>query len=111
MAGQDNKVRNLKVYWNSNAPWSFSGYGVFTGDFVKRMKADGWPLAVGCFYGLDGNPVEIDGTLYYPKLEDTWGTDGMVYNAQDFGANQLESLFKTFESKYGERFKRDKSSS
>lgn len=32
---------------------------------------------------------------------------GPMHYAHDFGKDQLESLFKTFESKYGERFKVD----
>lgn len=34
---------------------------------------------------------------------------GPLNYANDFGKDQLESLFKAFESKYGERFKVDSS--
>lgn len=82
-----NKDRRLRILWNSNSPHTNSGYASFTRDFVKRVKADGWSIAINAFVGHEGSPREIDGILNYPRLGDQWGSDGIVYNARHFGAH------------------------
>lgn len=72
--------------WSSNAPWSNSGYGVYTRDWLLRAKADGWPIACNTFYGLEGHHIDWEGIRTYPKMNDTWGTDGMFYHGNHFGA-------------------------
>lgn len=83
----EEKDRRLKILWNSNSPHTNSGYASFTRDFVKRAKADGWQIAINAFVGHEGSPREIDGILNYPRLADTWGSDGLVYNGRHFGAH------------------------
>lgn len=78
--------------WSSNAPWSFSGYGVFTRDILKRMYKDGWPVAGSFFYGLEGNPIEWNGITCYAKMNDPWGGDALYNHSLDFKANIAFSM-------------------
>ena len=81
------KRRDLKFTWMSNSHWSFSGYGVFTRDLLFRMRDDGWNFAEISFYGLQGNPVKVDGIQVYPNMGDAFGSDALVHHTADFGAN------------------------
>ena len=84
MARQNNKVkkRELRILWSSNAPWSQSGYGVFTGDLAKRLHKDGWPIAISCFYGLQGNPIDWNGIRCYSVMNDPYGADAWFITPQ-----------------------------
>lgn len=94
MAKPTNKIkrRDLRIIWNSNAPWSFSGYGVFTRDLLTRLKDDGWPVACVAFFGLEGNAITLDGIKYYPKISDPFGSDALLLHGQDFKANVFMSM-------------------
>lgn len=81
------KRRDLKILWHSNAPWSFSGYGTFTGQLARRLKEDGWQIALSCNYGLQGTPIEWEGIKCYPTIADPMGGDSIVFHSQEFGAN------------------------
>jgi glycosyltransferase involved in cell wall biosynthesis len=81
------KRRDMKIMWNSNAPWSTSGYGVQTYDLLYRFIKDGWKTACICFYGLEGGIIDVNGLICYPKMGETWGTDACIYHANDFGAD------------------------
>lgn len=83
----EKKDRRLKILFNSNAPHTNSGYGREMEHLLPLLKKDGWQIAMNAFVGHEGAPREIDGILHYPKLQDTWGSDGMVFNARHFGAH------------------------
>lgn len=84
-----NKRRDLKLLWHSNAPWSFSGYGTFTGQLARRLRDDGWKIALSCNYGLQGTPIEWEGIKCYPSIADPIGGDALIPHAQEFGANAV----------------------
>lgn len=100
--------RPLRIYWSSNHPLSISGYGNQTRETVTRIKRSGIDIACGNFYGQDGFisggvvPAQIDGEddislellkiPQYPKMIATWGDDGCIYHAQDFGADCVITL-------------------
>src|SRR4030042_3449464 len=86
------KDRRLRILWVSNSHWCNSGYGVFTRDLLFRLRDDGWPIAEAAFYGLDGNPIEVDKIKVYPKMGDAWGSDSLFYSAMDFKANVAFSM-------------------
>ena len=86
------KRRDLKTIWNSNAFWSFSGYGIFSHDLVTRLHKDGWPIACSDFYGLQGNPITVDGILHYPGMDDAFGSDALLMHGRDFGANLFMTM-------------------
>lgn len=81
------KRRDLRIIWSSNGMWTGSGYGIYSGMLLKRLKEDGWPLAHIAWYGLEGHPIELNGIKVYPKLEDVWGADALVSHSQHFGAH------------------------
>jgi len=81
------KRRDLKILWSSNAHWSGSGYGIFSGQLLKRLHADGWKVAEQAFYGLEGNMATIDGIPVYPRVGDVWGSEGLVHHSRHFGAD------------------------
>jgi glycosyltransferase involved in cell wall biosynthesis len=81
------KDRRLRILWNSNAPWSKSGYGNQTRDITLGLLHDGWPIACVAFYGLEGGVVEWNGLKVYPKLGMPWGEDACVAHGQDFNAD------------------------
>jgi len=94
MAKQTNKVkdRRMKIIWSSNSHWSNSGYGIFTRDIIFRLRDDGWPVAEVAFFGLDGNPINVDGIKVYPRMGDAYGSDALYHSAVDFGANVAFSM-------------------
>lgn len=90
-----NKRRDLRIIWSSNAHFSLSGYGVFTRDILKRMAADGWPLAEIAWWGVDGHPIEttdLPGVRIYPKMRSVWGSDALVHHSRDFEANVIFAM-------------------
>jgi glycosyltransferase involved in cell wall biosynthesis len=56
-------------------------------DILRRLRDDGWPVAISCFFGLQGNPIEWEGIKCYPQMADPFGTDAMFHHANDFKAN------------------------
>ncbi len=88
MTGKE-KDRRMRIFWNSNAPWAHSGYSVQTRDLLNRFHDDGWELAIGCFYGLEGSSINYNGITCYPKMGDTYGTDMCIYHAENFKADAV----------------------
>lgn len=93
MAKKSNKRRELRITWTSNGFWTQSGYGVFTKDILTRMRDDGWPVAMIAFWGLQGNPIEIEGIKCYPCMGDAFGSDSMFYSSMDFKANVAFTMY------------------
>jgi len=90
-----NKRRDLKIIWSSNGHHTFSGYGTFTKDILKRMSSDGWPVAEIAWYGVDGHAVEMTdmpGVKVYPKMRHVFGSDALVHHSRDFGANVIFAM-------------------
>ncbi len=81
------KDRRLRMAWNSNSVFSYSGYGVEQRDLLYRFLADGWPVCQTAFFGLEGYPIELNGLKIYPKMMDQWGTDALFYHGNHFKAH------------------------
>lgn len=100
----ENKRRDLRVLWNSNAVWTNSGYAAEQRDLLFRMRKDGWETAQVGFWGLMGYPVTVYGQdlidarfkdislKVYPRLDQDYGTDAMLYHGQDYKANVLMTM-------------------
>lgn len=86
------KRRDLKIMWNSNGPWTQSGYGVELNWLIKRLRDDGWNQAVSCFYGLQGQPIEWEGIKMFPQMNNPWGSDSMYFHGQEWGADVIITL-------------------
>ncbi len=85
---EQNKRRDLRIIWSSNAPFVYSGYGVFTKELLKRLHDDGWPVACIAFSGLSGGIIDnYDGYKIYPQMSETYGTDALINHGKDFKAD------------------------
>ena len=88
----ENKDRRLRILFNSNAPYTTSGYAVQMGLLLPLLKDDGWIQAMINFYGLEGGSIDLNGIKMYPKIGDIWGSDAMRSHALDFKADVVISL-------------------
>lgn len=86
------KEKKLRVFFNSNAPWSTSGYGQQMADLLPRIVKEGYPTAICAFYGLEGGIINLDGITCYPRMADKWGSDAMANHPQHFKADVVFSL-------------------
>jgi glycosyltransferase involved in cell wall biosynthesis len=79
--------KKLRVFFNSNAPFSTSGYGNQMADLLPRVHKAGYPTAICDFFGLEGGKLIIDGVIHYPKINHVFGSDALVHHAHDFNAD------------------------
>lgn len=86
------KEKRLRIFINSNAPWSSSGYGQQIAEILPLIAAEGYPTAMCDFFGLEGGKLLIDGVLHYPKINHVYGSDAMVLHAKDFKADVAFAL-------------------
>lgn len=57
----------MRILIHSNAPWAGSGYGGQTAILAKRLPELGHEVACSAMNGLDGRPLDWDGTLVLPS--------------------------------------------
>jgi len=78
-SAKKNKSASKRILWVSNAPWASTGYGTQTKQVVKRLKRDGYDVAIAANYGLEADvtywesghgPVKI-----YPRGHEQWSND------------------------------------
>ena len=81
------KEKKMRIIMNTNAPWGISGYSQQAAELLPRIRAEGYPTACIAFYGLEGGLLELDDILYYPKIDQIYGSDALVLHGQDFGAD------------------------
>jgi len=86
------KRRDLKIVWSSNAPFTPSGYGVFTKDFLRRLKEDGWPFICIAWAGLEAGFIEYDGYECWPKMQDPYGGDAIVHHTNRWGGDVVFTM-------------------
>lgn len=86
------KQKPLRLFFNSNAPYSNSGYGQQMAELLPRLVKAGYPTAISAFYGLEGGIIDLDGIRIYPKIGDQWGSDAMVEHSRAFNADIVFSL-------------------
>jgi glycosyltransferase involved in cell wall biosynthesis len=95
------KKRDLRILWNSNAPFAGSGYSIATRDILYRLAKDGWPVAISAFYGLDGGTADIAypdnlnpdlkgvKIKHYPRMGEPYGSDSMYWHGINWKANAI----------------------
>lgn len=88
--------KKLRIFINSNSPWSSSGYGQQMAELLPLIAGEGYPTAVCDFFGLEGGKLMIDGVLHYPKINHVYGSDALVLHAQDFKADVVFTLQDTW---------------
>ena len=84
MSETKQKTKKLRCFFNSNAPWSQSGYGQQMAEILPRIVKEGYPVAACDFFGLEGGKLFIDGVLHYPKIAHVYGSDALLHHAEDF---------------------------
>lgn len=84
--------KTLRVFWNSNAMFSMSGYGQQMAELLPLIRDDGYPLAICNFFGQEGTKFMLDGILNYPKINHVYGGDAMIHHARDFNADVVFTL-------------------
>ena len=82
-----NKRRDLRILWQSNAPFVNSGYGVFTREILRKFRDDGWPIACVAFAGLESGLLDWEGIRCYPKMSEPYGGDALYLHGKDWGAH------------------------
>src|SRR3990167_565332 len=86
------KRRDLRIIWASNASYSYSGYGTFSKDIIKRIIADGWPIAEIAWWGLQGHPINYENHKIYPVMRHVYGSDALVAHSRDWQANVVFAM-------------------
>lgn len=57
----------MRILIHSNAPWAGSGYGTQTAILAKRLPGLGHEVVCSAMNGLDGRPLDWEGTLVLPS--------------------------------------------
>jgi glycosyltransferase involved in cell wall biosynthesis len=70
-----------KLLWNSNAPWTPTGYGQQTALFTPRLE--GYEVAISSFYGLDGAKLVWNGIPVYPGNGADFGNTFLLQHVKD----------------------------
>lgn len=65
----------MRILVHSNAPWAGSGYGGQTAILAAKFPGLGHDVAVSAMNGLDGRPLDWDGTLVLPSGMRSYSND------------------------------------
>lgn len=83
----------MKLMWSSNGSWTSSGYGIFTRDFLTRLKKlNKYEFAQLAFWGLTGHPAVVDGFKTYPVMGHPFGADAVYHHSKHFGADYVFTM-------------------
>lgn len=88
----DKKEKKLRIIFNSNGPFTQSGYGQQMAELMPLIRDEDYPLAIIDYFGLEGGKLMLDGILHYPKINHVFGSDALVLHAQDFKADVVFTL-------------------
>jgi glycosyltransferase involved in cell wall biosynthesis len=86
------ETKQLRLFFNSNAPWATSGYSNQMAELLPLLRDAGYPTAMTDFFGLEGGKIMVDGVLHYPKINHVYGSDALIHHARDFKADVAFSL-------------------
>lgn len=84
--------KKLKIFWNTNAEWSTSGYGQQIAEILPRIQSEGFSQAICPFFGLEGGILNLNGIPHFPRMNHVYGSDAMVHHAKRWGADVTISL-------------------
>lgn len=88
-------MKTMRIFFNSNAPYSTSGYGQQMADWLPKLSKEGYPLAICDFFGLQGGVIEttaLPGVKQYPIINHVYGSDALIHHARDFQADVVFTL-------------------
>lgn len=64
-----------KILWQSNAPWTTSGYGQQSALTVPRLATLGHDIAFSCFFGLEGSALDWRAPEPFNSIHKCYPTD------------------------------------
>jgi len=90
----EQKHKDFKVLWWSNAEWCPTGYGVGTKGVIEQIKHR-YDVRLLCFWGLEGRAMVIDDVLHYPKLFTGLGEDAaeLIIKSSDWNPDVMITFF------------------
>ena len=87
----------MRFLWESNAPWSGTGYGNQTRLMLKALKELGHEPSCFAFYGLSGGKVEYDGYEVFPNSDfEAWGNDVIKAHIERSNSKAVVTLMDLF---------------
>jgi glycosyltransferase involved in cell wall biosynthesis len=93
----DQKNEKPTILWLSNASRTPTGYGNQTGVFTPLIKADGYPIWIFPFYGIEGSPqMDENGIVNLPRLQHLYGNDVVAAHYQFTSADAVITLLDPF---------------
>lgn len=92
--------KKLRILISSNTPYSYSGYASTLNEIYLQIRDEGYPLALSNFFGQEGYMREIDGIVHYPKMNNPYGDDAMLFHGKDFKADIVISNQDTWPLDY-----------
>lgn len=88
MSKKTKQKKDLRIFVNTNAIWSNSGYGNQARLMSEMWKEKGWTnIGMLDFFGLEGGVLEMNGIRHYPKMNLPYGDDILIPHAQNFKAD------------------------
>jgi FkbM family methyltransferase len=72
----------MRILIHSNAPWAGSGYGGQTALLAKRLPDLGHEVVVSAMNGLDGRPLDWEGTVVLPSGMTAYSNDVIAPHAR-----------------------------
>lgn len=93
--------KHLRILVSSNTPFSYAGYSSTLNEIYLKIKNEGYPLALSNFFGQEGYVKEIDEITHYPKMNNPFGDDAMVFHSKDFRADIVISNQDIWPLDYG----------
>lgn len=82
----------MRILWQSNAPWTFTGYSNQTALFTPRLQKAGHDTAILAFWGHEGTPINWNGVQVFGKSFHPYGMDIMHSHAETWKADAIISL-------------------
>jgi glycosyltransferase involved in cell wall biosynthesis len=83
---------DVKLMIHSNAPEVGTGYAVQITMLIRKLREQGYDIAVSAFYGGEGKMTEWEGHPVYPKGKQPYGGDVLGLHARHFGADLILTL-------------------
>lgn len=82
-----------KIMIHSNSIWANTGYGVQTHLLANALVRDGHTVTNSANFGLNGNPINVNGIEVVGNGKDVWGNDVIKANQQFYQADVTIGLF------------------
>lgn len=82
----------MRILFNSNAPWTGTGYGLQTNLIIHTLRELGHEVAVSAYWGLHGGKIEWDGFTIYPAGLTEYGVDIIDQHAKHWHADVVFTL-------------------